>query len=65
MRVTEDGGTCCVATSDDVVPPQIACERPANGMNQTNRFGDRSAAGSSAVQDSYYRVVPFAGTMAR
>jgi len=65
MPLTEDALTCGVATSDDVVPPRVASDRPANGMNQTNCIGDPLCGGSSAVQDSYYQVVPGGSTMAR
>jgi hypothetical protein len=53
-----------VATSDDVVPAQVASEGPAHGTKQTNRLGDPLRGRMSAVQDSYYQVVPCASTMA-
>ena len=65
MNASEDARTCGVATSDDVVPPPVASERPVNGMNQTNCIGDPLCGGFSAVQDSYYQVVPGGSTMAR
>ena len=43
MPVTEDAGTCGVATSDDVVPPQVASERPTN-RDESDQLPWRAAA---------------------
>jgi hypothetical protein len=62
---TKDAVTCGVATSDNVVPPQAASERPANGTNQANCRGGPLRSGFSGVQDPYYLVARFESMMAR
>ena len=54
-----------MATSDDVVPPHSARERPAKGTNRVACLAGVLLGEAWAVQIPYYRLVPGGSTMSR